>query len=185
MILSNLDKTLPFQGITKNSTIQHLSLEFCQIGDHGLEILSNAIKGSQSITSINFTGCNLTWRGAEEIAKIIRFQATRRHSVAWQDSLRYRRPDMDRMTGLRRISLCKNPLVSDRGMSYLAEALKDDLWVKALDLQQCGVSTEGAMEFQPVLKFNTTITVLDLRLNPLIDRDVLTAIMEQIMMNAG
>lgn len=38
----------------------------------------------------------------------------------------------------------------------------------ALDMQQCGVSTEGAMAFQPVLKFNTTITVLDLRLNPLI-----------------
>ena len=38
----------------------------------------------------------------------------------------------------------------------------------ALDMQQCGISTEGAMAFQPVLKFNSTITVLDLRLNPLI-----------------
>ena len=37
-------------------------------------------------------------------------------------------------------------------------------------MQQCGVSTEGAMAFQPVLKFNTTITVLDLRLNPLIGK---------------
>ena len=37
-------------------------------------------------------------------------------------------------------------------------------------MQQCGISTEGAMAFQPVLKFNTTITVLDLRLNPLIGK---------------
>lgn len=40
----------------------------------------------------------------------------------------------------------------------------------ALDMQQCGISTEGAMAFQPVLKFNSTIYVLDLRLNPLIGK---------------
>ena len=57
-------------------------------------------------------------------------QATRRHSVAWQDSLRYRRPDLDRMPGLRRITICKNPLINDRGAELIAEALKDDLWVK-------------------------------------------------------
>ena len=40
----------------------------------------------------------------------------------------------------------------------------------ALDMQQCGISTVGAMAFQPVLKFNTTVGVLDLRLNPLIGK---------------
>lgn len=35
-------------------------------------------------------------------------------------------------------------------------------------MQQCGISTVGAMAFQPVLKFNSTVSVLDLRLNPLI-----------------
>ena len=40
----------------------------------------------------------------------------------------------------------------------------------ALDMQQCGISTEGAMAFQSVLKFNSTIYVLDLRLNPLIGK---------------
>ena len=37
-------------------------------------------------------------------------------------------------------------------------------------MQQCGISTVGAMAFQPVLKFNTTVSVLDLRLNPLIGK---------------
>lgn len=37
-------------------------------------------------------------------------------------------------------------------------------------MQQCGISTIGAMAFQPVLKFNTTVSVLDLRLNPLIGK---------------
>lgn len=40
----------------------------------------------------------------------------------------------------------------------------------ALDMQQCGISTVGAMAFQPVLKFNTTVSVLDLRQNPLIGK---------------
>lgn len=120
-------------------------------------MLSNAIKGTRSITSVNFTGCSLSWRGAETISKIIKvnnifikikrkntstqwsifcnyfhlqFQATRRHGVAWQDSLRYRRPDLDRMSGLRRITICKNPMIGDKGVEFIAEALKDDLWVK-------------------------------------------------------
>ena len=59
-------------------------------------------------------------------------QATRRHGVAWQDSLRYRRPDLDRMPGLRRITICKNPMINDQGAQLIAEALKDDLWVKGL-----------------------------------------------------
>lgn len=89
------------------------------------------------------------------------------------------------MPGLRRITICKNPLINDRGAELIAEALKDDLWVKALDMQQCGISTEGAMSFQPVLKFNSTICVLDLRLNPLIEREVFGSLMEQLMINSG
>ncbi|KAK2556688.1 Centrosomal protein of 78 kDa [Acropora cervicornis] len=172
-------------GISKNTTLQHFSLEFCQIGDSGVEKICNAIKNNTSVMSVNFTGCSLTWKGADTLAKVIKHQATRRHSVAWQDSLRYRHPDLDRMPGLRRITICKNPLINDRGAELIAEALKDDLWVKALDMQQCGITTEGAISFQPVLKFNSTITVLDLRLNPLIEREVLGSLMEQLMINTG
>jgi len=53
-----------------------------------------------------------------------------RHNEAWKDSLRYRRPDLDRMHGLRRITLNCNPLIGDQGTQVLADVLKDDLWVK-------------------------------------------------------
>lgn len=183
--LRERDLTCLAKGIAKNKTLQHMSLEFCQIGDSGVEILCNAIKNNTSVITVNFSGCSLTWKGADTLAKVIKHQATKRHSVAWQDSLRYRRPDLDRMPGLRRITICKNPLINDRGAELIAEALKDDLWVKALDMQQCGISTEGAMSFQPVLKFNSTICVLDLRLNPLIEREVFGSLMEQLMINSG
>ena len=38
----------------------------------------------------------------------------------------------------------------------------------ALDLQSCGITTEGASHFQEVLKLNATLIVLDLRANVLL-----------------
>lgn len=57
-----------------------------------------------------------------------------RHNEAWRDSLRYRRPDLDRMDGIRRVTINYNPLVGDQGATLLAEALKDDLWLKGEEL---------------------------------------------------
>ena len=54
----------------------------------------------------------------------------KRHSEAWQDSLRYRRPDLDRMSGIRRITINTNPMMGDQAAKVLADALKDDLWLK-------------------------------------------------------
>lgn len=83
-----------------------------------------------SVTSLDFTGCGLTWKSAETLADVVKHQAMLRHNEAWQDSLRYRKPDLDRMTGLRRITLNCNPMLGDEGAQALAEVLKDDLWVK-------------------------------------------------------
>jgi hypothetical protein len=53
-----------------------------------------------------------------------------RHNEAWKDSLRYRKPELDRMSGLRRLTLNCNPMIGDQGAQLLADVLKDDLWVK-------------------------------------------------------
>lgn len=59
-------------------------------------------------------------------------QAIRRHGQAWAESLRYRRPDLEYMTGLRRITLNCNMLVGDRGASAFADCLGEDLWLKGI-----------------------------------------------------
>ncbi|GFO07679.1 centrosomal protein of 78 kda-like [Plakobranchus ocellatus] len=43
----------------------------------------------------------------------------------------------------------------------------------------------GARSFLEVLKYNTTLVVLDLRRNPLIERDILHSVMEQLMLNCN
>lgn len=40
--------------------------------------------------------------------------------------------------------------------------------ILALDLQQCGISNEGARSLLDALQTNTTLVVLDIRKNPLI-----------------
>lgn len=60
-----------------------------------------------------------------------------RHNEAWKSSLRYRAPDLDCMPGLRRVSLNRNPLLSDAGAFAIAEALKDDLWLKGKKYLVC------------------------------------------------
>ncbi|XP_050399329.1 centrosomal protein of 78 kDa isoform X1 [Patella vulgata] len=172
------------KGLAKSTHLKHLSMEQCLIGDKGLEMVCKAVKQAVNINSVNFSACNLSSNGAESIVSVIKHQAMKRHSEAWGDSLRYRRPDLDRMPGIRRITLNDNSLIGDQGAMALAEALKDDLWLKALDLQSCGISNPGARALLDVLEYNTTIVVLDVRKNVLIERDVIHAIMEQLMLNS-
>ena len=37
---------------------------------------------------------------------------------------------LDHMSGLRRVTLNRNPLIADRGATFLAEVLEADLWIK-------------------------------------------------------
>ncbi|XP_029472392.1 centrosomal protein of 78 kDa isoform X2 [Rhinatrema bivittatum] len=193
--LKNLElQGLPFRerdlivlakGLTRSSSLEALSLAHCSVGDDGLETICRSIKNSTTVKTVNFTGCNLTWHGAEHMANIIKYQATKRHGEAWAESLRYRRPDLDCMAGLRRITLSYNTLIGDQGATILSESLGEDLWLKALDLRQCGISTEGAKALLNVLESNTTLTVLDIRENPLIDHSLVKAVIEKVLMNAN
>ncbi|MGH0116401.1 UNVERIFIED_CONTAM: hypothetical protein FKN15_035705 [Acipenser sinensis] len=183
--LRERDLIILTKGLAKTTSLENLSLAYCPIGDEGLEVICQSVKNSASIKTVNFAGCNLTWSGAEHMANIVKYQATKRHSEAWAESLRYRKPDLDCMTGLRRINLSCNTLIGDRGAVSFADALREDLWLKALDLQKCGISNEGARALLDVLQSNTTIVVLDLRKNPLVDNDLIKSLIERVLVNSN
>ncbi|XP_060136049.1 centrosomal protein of 78 kDa isoform X2 [Zootoca vivipara] len=173
------------KGLANTSSLERLSLADSPIGDGGLEMICQSVKNSPCIKTIDFTGCSLTWRGTQHMANILKHQALKRHSEAWAESLRYRKPDLDCMAGLRRITLNCNSLIGDRGATVLAECLGEDLWLKALDLQQCGITTEGARSLLDIFETNKTIVVLDIRKNPLIDHAEMKKIIEKALMNAN
>lgn len=66
------------------------------------------------------------------VSLFAKHQAIRRHGEAWAESLRYRRPDLEYMAGLRRITFNCNMLVGDRGASAFADCLGEDLWIKGI-----------------------------------------------------
>ncbi|NXM12233.1 CEP78 protein, partial [Ploceus nigricollis] len=185
LLLRERDLALLTKGLATASSLESVSLAHCPIGDGGLEAICQSIKNTATIRFVNFTACSLTWRGAEHIANLLKHQAIRRHGEAWAESLRYRRPDLEYMTGLRRITLNCNMLVGDRGASAFADCLREDLWLKALDLQQCGISNEGARSLLDAIQTNTTLVVLDVRKNPLIGHVLMKKIIERVLKNGG
>lgn len=87
------------------------------------------------------------------------------------------------MAGLRRITLNCNTLIGDLGANGFAESLSEDLWLRALDLQQCGLTNEGANALLKALETNRTLVVLDIRKNPLVDHSVMKAIIKKVLQN--
>ncbi|XP_052044748.1 centrosomal protein of 78 kDa isoform X2 [Apodemus sylvaticus] len=183
LLLRERDLTCLTKGLSKSASLVHLSLANCPIGDGGLEIICQGIKNSVTLKTVNFTGCNLTWQGACHMAKILKYQTMRRHEETWAESLRYRRPDLDCMAGLRRITLNCNTLIGDQGASAFADSLSEDLWLRALDLQQCGLTNEGAKALLEALETNRTLVVLDIRKNPLIDHSMMKAVIQKVLQN--
>ncbi|XP_048947762.1 centrosomal protein of 78 kDa isoform X3 [Canis lupus baileyi] len=183
LVLRERDLTVLTKGLNKSTSLVHLSLANCPIGDGGLEIICQGIKNSITLKTVNFTGCNLTWQGADHMAKILKYQTMRRHEEIWAESLRYRRPDLDCMAGLRRITLNCNTLIGDLGASAFAESLSEDLWLRALDLQQCGLTNEGAKALLRTLETNRTLVILDIRKNPLVDHSVMKAVIKKVLQN--
>uniref|UniRef100_A0A8D0PNS2 Centrosomal protein of 78 kDa n=1 Tax=Sus scrofa TaxID=9823 RepID=A0A8D0PNS2_PIG len=183
LVLRERDLTMLTKGLNKSASLVHLSLANCPVGDGGLEIICQGIKNSITLKTVNFTGCNLTWQGADHMAKILKYQTIRRHEETWAESLRYRRPDLDCMAGLRRITLNCNTLIGDLGASAFAESLSEDLWLRALDLQQCGLTNEGAKALLKALETNRTLVVLDIRKNPLVDHSMMKAVIKKVLQN--
>ncbi|XP_049566789.1 centrosomal protein of 78 kDa isoform X7 [Orcinus orca] len=87
------------------------------------------------------------------------------------------------MAGLRRITLNCNTLIGDLGASAFAESLSEDLWLRALDLQQCGLTSEGAKALLKALETNRTLVVLDIRKNPLVDHSVMKSVIKKVLQN--
>ncbi|XP_017551874.1 centrosomal protein of 78 kDa [Pygocentrus nattereri] len=181
--LRERDLNILTKGLSKSTSLEHLSLAHCPIADDGLEVICQSVKYSSTIRTVDFTSCNITWQGAEHMANIIKHQAVRRHGTAWVESLRYRKAEFEAMGGLRRITLNDNILIGDRGVTALTEELAEDLWVKAVDLQRCGISNEGAKALEKMLQSNSTLCVLDVRRNPLVDNELVKDVIKKVLMN--
>ncbi|XP_038213090.1 uncharacterized protein LOC119833235 [Zerene cesonia] len=170
LTLEGLPLKIPYlnpicEAILSNNSLQHLYLPRCLIGDAGCLALCKAVRCLPNILTLDLSGCELTPLGAGYIADLVKYQKIHRYSENWVHTLRYRLPELDTMAGLRRITLCGNPQLGDMGVGKLLDVLADDLWIKALDIQNCGLSDDCAAAALQMMHSNTTLVVLDMRHN--------------------
>ncbi|CAH2260508.1 jg18248 [Pararge aegeria aegeria] len=169
--------------LLRNSSLRHIYLPRCLIGDAGCLAICKAVRCLPNILTMDLSGCELTPLGAGYIADLIKYQKIHRYSENWVHTLRYRLPELDTMAGLRRITLCGNQQFGDAGVKKLLDVLADDLWIKALDLQNCGLTEDCASAVLHTMTSNTTLVVLDIRHNALLSSESLSKIRSALREN--
>ncbi|XP_048947765.1 centrosomal protein of 78 kDa isoform X5 [Canis lupus baileyi] len=65
----------------------------------------------------------------------------------------------------------------------LANCPIGDGGLETLDLQQCGLTNEGAKALLRTLETNRTLVILDIRKNPLVDHSVMKAVIKKVLQN--
>lgn len=111
--------------------MQEISFQRSNIGDKGCEAICNTVKYLENVEKLNLAECDLTTKGAEFIADMVKVLKISRYTVGWQKSLRYRNVDPESIPGLRSISLAHNPHIGDDGIKGIVEVLKEDAWIKS------------------------------------------------------
>ena len=153
-------------GLTQNQSIKILNLSRCNIGDEACESLCETLKHLMNVETLNLSGCNLGVKGAEAVTNLVKYHKIQRFSEAWSQSLRYQNVDADSFSGLRKIVLNNNPDIGDGGVEVLAEALKEDIWLKDIEMQRCGLTDEGAQHIISCLNINRTVLSFNISGNP-------------------
>ncbi|XP_043506335.1 centrosomal protein of 78 kDa-like [Frieseomelitta varia] len=174
-VLTNLElEGIPFPpdclavlcvGLSHTHTLHYLSLQRCYIGDSSCEVLCRTVADVTSIRSLNLSYCDLTYKCGPALAAALCRQKLLLYHDTWKQSLRYQEPNLEAMPGLRRLTLNDNPQLGDAVVVELIEAVRDSLWLKALDLQRCGLTDQVGKDLLELLDHNNTLSVLDVRQN--------------------
>ncbi|XP_020798539.1 protein Cep78 homolog [Drosophila serrata] len=168
------------KSLADNECLETVSFSKSNIGDRGCEVVCNTAKYLNRIETFDLSECGLTSKGAEHVADMIRMQKITRFSEGWEKSLRYRSVDVNTIGGLRTILLANNPELGDDGVKMIAEVLKEDAWIKKIDMEGCGLTDVGANLILDCLALNTAIAEFNVRNNEGISKFLLRSIRDQL-----
>ncbi|TGZ45960.1 uncharacterized protein [Temnothorax longispinosus] len=170
-------------GLSGTQTLHHLSLRRCYIGDNGCELICRMIADIRSVRSLNLSYCNLTPSSGSVLASALSRQKLALYHDTWKQSLRYREPNFETMPGLRRLTLNDNPHLGNCAVREMLEAIRDSLWMKALDLQHCGLTDQIGADLLNLLDQNSTLAVLDVRRNANLNDELAMEVMRRLVEN--
>ncbi|CAK9830757.1 Centrosomal protein of 78 kDa [Anthophora retusa] len=170
-------------GLSHTHTLHYLSLQRCYIGDSSCEVLCRTVADVPSVRSLNLSYCDLTCKCGPALAAALSRQKLLLYHDTWKQSLRYQEPNLEAMPGLRRLTLNDNPQLGDVAVTELIEAVRDSLWLKALDLQRCGLSDKIGKDLLELLDHNTTLNVLDIRQNSNLNETLVKEVIKRLEEN--
>ncbi|XP_011691473.1 PREDICTED: protein Cep78 homolog [Wasmannia auropunctata] len=170
-------------GLSGTQTLHHLSLRRCYIGDNGCELICRTIADIRSVRSLNLSYCDLTPNSGSALASALSRQKLALYHDTWKQSLRYREPNFEAMPGLRRLTLNDNPHLGNCAVREMIEAIRDSLWMKALDLQHCGLTDQIGADLLNLLDQNSTLVVLDVRKNVNLNDELAAEVMRRLVQN--
>ncbi|CAH1098439.1 unnamed protein product [Psylliodes chrysocephalus] len=166
------------QALKKNKTIKHLSFANSSIKDQGCNMLCRCLRFAPNIEVINLSGCDLMTESGEHLAKLIKHQQINRYCESWHNSLRYADPEQGKMRGLKRITMNANPNFGDDGFDFILNELEDDLWLKALDMQKCGITENLSKKIIDIVNYNRSLEIVDLRQNDYLTLETLEKLLQ-------
>uniref|UniRef100_A0A1I8NX28 Uncharacterized protein n=1 Tax=Stomoxys calcitrans TaxID=35570 RepID=A0A1I8NX28_STOCA len=145
------------KALSSNKGLQDISFQRSNIGDKGCEVICNAVKYLENVEKLNLSECNLTSKGAEFVADMLKIQKITHFTEGWQKSLRYGEVDPDAMHGLRCLKLAGNQQIGDEGLKAIVEELKENICVKFLDMENCGLTDVAVNLILDCLELNNGI----------------------------
>lgn len=168
------------RALLLNATVRYVSLARSNVADDGCEQLCTTLKHLPNVDRLNFSGCQLSTRGAESIAALLKYQKIIRYTEGWRQSLRYRDVDADQIPGLKYVALNQNVDVGDAGLHALLAVLVEDEWIRGMEMQQCGVTDAGAQAIVECLNVNKALLVFDVRNNAGISGQTMNRMRQQL-----
>jgi len=131
-----------------------------------LECILPGLCQNFNIETLNFACNGLNDSASHLLSRIVSAQSERRDQVVWAYALRGELPpDDDYKMGLKEIILSHNSL-GDITASELVLALRNDIFMRSVDLRSNDIGEEWARELVLMLRDNKTLTNMDLRENP-------------------
>lgn len=97
---------------------------------------------------------------------MLKFQKIQRFAESWERSLRYGSINHETIPGLINIFLNFNPDLGDESLEMILEVLKEDVWIKKLEMKGCGLTDLGAEQICKCLKMNETLITFEIDKNP-------------------
>ncbi len=151
--------------IMDNKVLQEITFNYCLLDASLIESIMPCLCQNKTLETINFACNGLTDKVSYLMAKIIIAQSERRDNIVWSYSLRGEVPPSNEYKlGLKQLILSYNSF-SDILASELVMALRNDIYVRSVDLKSNHVSEYWVKEFIKLFDTNMSLTNIDLREN--------------------